>query len=336
MLIDLDRSLPRTYVARGNPRLELILTFGGGILSAIFIVIMIAAMFNAPATGNFSHQPGFVGGFSVIPIMLIARGLFAMRNITRLTLDQSGLALESPTSFKTIPWTQIARIQKKDRSSFMGESHETLILLDSDGKQLAQIRDTLDRFPDLLQQIEIRSASVHGAPITESDEDIAAEIKKARRRAKLVGSLFALLTLGMLAGAIASFIDMSHEKKLARESTSGEAKVLKHYMVRQTPYLEFEFTDPAGQTHHRVTMMQTEPWESLAGAKTVPIIYARSDPSLFRLVQGEDHPGFAYFWLVALIAGLVFAVGTVFTFLGYDIKSKGGITQITRWGQPLD
>jgi len=336
MLIDLDQHQPRTYVARGNPKLELILTFGGGILSAIFIIIMIIALFNAPTTGNFSRQPGFIGGFSVIPIMLIARGLFTTRNIIRLTLDQNGIALESPISFKTIPWTQIARIQKKDRSSFMGESHETLILFNADGKELAQIRDTLDRFPDLIQQLEIRSAAGRSAPIIEADEDVAAETKKARRRAKIVGSLFALLTLAMIGGTVVGFVELSHERKFARESVPAKATILKHYMIRQTPYVEVEFTDPTGKTHKHVTMMEMGPWEELPHSQTVPIQYVRSDPSLFRLIKGEDHPGFPYFWLVGLIASLVFATGTVFSFLGYDIKSKGGVVQIIRWGQELD
>jgi len=129
MLVDLDQEQPRTYVARGNPQLELILTLGGGVLFLVIIVFLLVALFSSPANGPTSRQPGFIGGFSVIPIMLIARGLFAMRNITRVTLDKNGVALESPISFKSIPWTQIDRIQKKERGSFMGESHETLILL---------------------------------------------------------------------------------------------------------------------------------------------------------------------------------------------------------------
>ena len=336
MLVDLDQDQPRTYVARGNPKLELMLTLGGGTLFLIVIILMVIALFNAPAAGASGRQPGIIGGFSVIPIMLIARGLFAMRNITRVTLDKNGIALESPISFKMIPWTQIKRIQKKDRGSFMGENHETLILLDAKGKELAQIRDTLDRFPDLIQQIEYRSAAARGTSLIDDSEDIPVDTRKARRRAKLVGSLFALLTLGMMAGTVASFVELSRERKFAAESARGEAKIVSHYMVRQTPYLEFEFTDPGGHAHNRVTMMEMGPWEELTRSKTVAIEYVRSDPSLFRLTKGEDHVGFSYFWLIGLIASLLFGAGTVFTFLGYDLKTKGGVFQVTRWGVPLD
>jgi len=336
MLVDLDQDNPRTYVARGNPRLELIATLGGGSVFLIGIAFMLVALFNAPTHDTSGRQPGIIGGLSVIPIMLISRGLFAMRNITKVILDKSGIAVESPLSFKTIPWTQIARIQKKDRGSFMGESHETLILLDANGKDLAQIRDTIDRFVDLTRQIEIRCSIAAGAPRIESDDDTPVDTKKARRRAVLLGSLFALLAIGMAAGTVVSFVDLSHERKFARESVISQATIVKHYMIRQTPYVEVEFTDPTGHLHQRTTMMQMGPWEALGRSKTVPIQYVRSDPSLFRLLKGEDHPGFDYFWIIGLIVGLLFAAGALFTFLGYDVKSKGGVLQITRWGRELD
>src|SRR6267142_295133 len=279
MLVDLDQEQPRTYVARGNPKLELILTLGGGVLFLVIIVFLLVALFSGPDVGPNSRQPGLIGGFSVIPIMLIARGLFAMRNITRVTLDKNGVALESPVSFKSIPWTRIERIQKKDRGSFMGESHETLILLGADGKELGQIRDTLDRFPDLIQQIEVRSASARGKTVIETPDDTPVDIKKARRRAKILGSFFALFTLLMIAGTAASLNELFHEKKFATESVTTDARILKHYMVSQTPYVEFEFTDSAGQPHRRAAMMEMRPWEQLARSKTVPIEYLRSDPS---------------------------------------------------------
>jgi hypothetical protein len=336
MLVDLDQDQPRTYVARGNPRLELILTLGGGILFLVIIAFMLVALFNAPATSASGRQPGFIGGLCVIPIMLISRGLFAMRNITRVILDNNGLALESAISFKVIPWTQIARIQKKERGSFMGESHETLILLDANGKELAQIRDTIDRFIDLTQQIEIRSTTTTGAPRIESEDQIPVDMKKARRRAKWVSSLFALITLGAAAGIVVSFGEMIQERKFSRESVPGEAKILKQYMVRVTPYLEFEFTDPAGQTHQKSVMVDMEEWEKLTHARTVPVVYVRSDPSLFRLAKGESPARYPYFWIFSLILTLLGALFTVFTFRGYDVKNKGGAFQITRWGRPLD
>jgi len=335
MLVDVDQNQPRTYIARGNPKLELIATLGGGIVFLVAIAFMLVALFNAPATGNSGRQPGFIGGLCVIPIMLISRGLFAMRNITKVILDQNGLALESPLSFKVIPWNQIARIQKKERGSFMGDSHQTLILLDPNGKELAQIRDTIDRFIDLTQQIEIRSTT-SGAPRIESEDEMPVDMKKARRRAKWVSSLFALITLGMAAGTVVSFREMIQERKFSRESVPGEARILKLYMVRVTPYLEFEFTDPAGQTHQKSVMVDMEEWEKLTHARTVPVVYVRSEPSLFRLAKGESPARYPYFWIFSLILALLGTCFTVFTFRGYDVKNKGGAFQITRWGRPLD
>jgi hypothetical protein len=336
MLVDLDQEQPRTYVARGNPKLELIATLGGGFVFLVVIVFMLVSLFSFPATGPNSRQPGMIGGLSVIPIMLIARGLFAMRNITRVTLDKNAVALESPVSFKTIPWAQIARIQKKDRSSFMGESHEALILLDANGKELAQIRDTLDRFLDLVQQLEYRAAVAHGAPVTETPENVAAEVKKARGHAKIRGSVFTLFAVGSIAVTAISLNEFIHEKRFATEAATADAQILRRYMNRQTPYVEFEFTDSRGQAHRREAMMQMWAWDLLAGSKTVRVEYLNSDPSWNRLVHGEDEVSFSAFWIGGLIGILVFGTVSTFAFLGYDLKTNGGTFQITRWGKPLD
>lgn len=156
MLVDIDQDTPRIYVAKGNPTMELILTLGGGIVFLVVFAFMVLLLFLTPDTSSFSLQPGIIGGMSVVPIMLISRGIFAMRNITRVTLDRNGIALESAVSFKVIAWDQIQRIEKKNRSAFMGQKHETLILLAGDGKELAAVRNTIDGFADLIQQIELR------------------------------------------------------------------------------------------------------------------------------------------------------------------------------------
>jgi hypothetical protein len=338
VLVDLDQEQPRTYVARGNPKLELLLTFGGGILFLIAIVFMLIALFSSAATEPNSRQPGIIGGLSVIPIMLIARGLFTMRNVTRVHLDKNAIALESAVSFKEIPWTQIERIQKKERSSFMGESHETLILIGADGKELAQIRDTLDRFPDLVQQVEYRSALARGKPVTEMEtpEAVAAEVKKAKRRGRILGSVFMIFTLAMIAGAAVSLNEVMHVKKYATEGLTTNATIIRRYMNRQTPYVEFEFTDPTGQTHRREAMMEMRAWEDLVRSRTVAVEYIRSDPSWNRLVLGEDNVAFVTFWPFGLGGALLFGALAVFCFLGYDLKTTGGSFQVTRWGQPLD
>jgi len=333
MLVDLDQDTPRTYVARGNPKLELFATLGGGIVFLLAIAFMLVALFLSPKT-SASTQPGLIGGLSVIPIMLISRGLFAMRNINRVTLDPNGIAVESPLSFKLIPWTQIQRMAKKDRRAFMGQSHETLMLIGADGKELAQIRDTIDRFPELVQQIEYRLAAARGTPVV-AEEEAPLEMKRARRRGIIMGSFFALFTLGMIAGTAASLNEWIHEKKYATEAVTTDAKILKHYMVRQTHYVEFEFTDPAGQTHQRAAMVEMVPWEQLTHAKTVPVQYLRSDPSWNRLATGEDRVTFDNFWPLGIIGMVMFGTGAVFSFLGFDLNNKGGTFQLTRWGKPL-
>src|SRR5215212_10509977 len=119
MLIDIDQPDYRTYPSRGNPKRELLLTLGGGIFFCIVVIFLFIGLLNQ--SGNHQFQPGIIGGLSVVPIMLIVRGLTRLRLITKVTIDPDAIALESLISFKAIPWTDIHRIQKKERSSFMGE-----------------------------------------------------------------------------------------------------------------------------------------------------------------------------------------------------------------------
>src|SRR5258705_2056518 len=102
MLVDLDQETPRTYVARGNPTLELILTLGGGILFLVAIAFMLVVLFLAPSTSASSRQPGIIGGLSVVPIVLIGRAIFKMRDFKRVTLDRAGITLESTLTFRAI------------------------------------------------------------------------------------------------------------------------------------------------------------------------------------------------------------------------------------------
>jgi hypothetical protein len=223
---------------------------------------------------------------------------------------------------------------KKNRNSFMGQSHETLSVFGANGKELAQIRDTIDRFPELVQQIEYRLATVRGAPVA-TEEEPPLDMKKARRRGMLMGGFFTLFALGMIAGTAASLNEMLHEKKYATEAVTTDARILKHYSVRQTHYIEFEFIDPAGQTHRREPMVEMGPWEQLAHSKTVPVQYLRSDPSWNRLAVGEDRVTFDSFWMIGIVGILMFGTGAVFSFLGFDLNNKGGKFQFTRWGRPL-
>jgi len=333
MLVDLDQDTPRTYVAKGNPTLELIVTLGGGILFLLLLAFMILVLFLSPATSSTSTQPGLIGGLSVIPIMLISRGIFMLRNVRHITLDRSGLTLESPLSFKQIPWNQIQRIAKKTRSNFMGQSHETLILHGPDGKEVGEIRDTIDGFAELIQQIEYRLAAASGTRVV-AEEEAPLEPKKARRRGILMGSFFTVFALGMIALTVVSLNDLIHEKKYATESVATQATIVRRYMLKVTPYIEFEFTDSAGQTHRREVMMQKEAWEQLANSKTVPIEYLRSDPSWNR-AAGEDRVTFDSFLPMGIIGFLLFGAGAVFSFMGFDLNNKGGKFQLTRWGQPF-
>src|SRR5882762_7015748 len=166
----------RIYQTRGNAKLQCLLMLGGGILGLLVVIVLFISQLNRSQRA-VDFQPGIIGGLTVIPIMLITRGVFLLSGVYRVILDKDGISLQAPLSSRTIPWTKIEHIGQKERSLIMGENQDVLELLGSSGKKLAEIRDNVDQFPELVEQITDRSAAARGAPTLAAEED-AASLKK--------------------------------------------------------------------------------------------------------------------------------------------------------------
>src|SRR5687768_10338865 len=181
----------RVYEARGNPKLQTILMLGGGVVFLLPAFFLFIVLLGKEETKPNSFQPGLIGGMMVVPIMAIARGLFLLRSTHRVIIDEKGISLEGPTFFKAVAWNEIERIAKKERSSGF-ENHDAVILFGAGGKQLAEIRDTVDRFGELVEQITDRSTTARGTPTFNAAEDEAAQSKSERRKLRVLGILFGL------------------------------------------------------------------------------------------------------------------------------------------------
>jgi hypothetical protein len=126
-----------------------------------------------------------------------------------------------------------------------------------------------------------------------------------------------------------------HSRRYASEGVRVEAKIVRRWMVRVTPRIEYSFRDAHGREFSREVMMDQRIWESLEGRRTVPLEYLASDPSWNRLISGEEREtslsgGFLY---LSGAMTLVFAAMFVFVALGFDLKSEGGVTTLTRQGR---
>lgn len=328
---------PRIYTTHDSVGLQAALCLAGGIGLVLLMVALFVFNLALPNKAQDNFLPGFIGGTSILWIGLIGRGIFLLRSVRQVMIDSDGVHLHGFISRRTLPWNQIDRIGiDKKASLFGGKSHEVLTLFDANGKPLGQIPDTIHHFQSLGHDIAERSATARGHATYDTESDEARQFATKMRKSRLLAVLAGLLALGMGAGFVWGLNDELHVRRYATEGQMVEAKLTRRYMQRVTPYVEYSFTDSAGQSHSRSVMMNKEDWDDLVFAKTIPVEYLRSDPEWNRPLHGEDSMslGGPFVWLSGGIS-LVFAFFCVTSFFGYDLKIEDGVTRITRGGRTI-
>ncbi len=328
---------PRIYTTHDSVGLQAALCLAGGIGLVLLMVALFVFNLALPNKAQDNFLPGFIGGTSILWIGLIGRGIFLLRSVRQVVIDSDGVHLHGFISRRTLLWNQIDRIGiDKKASLFGGKSHEVLTLFDANGKPLGQIPDTIHHFQSLGQDIAERSATARGHATYDMESDEARQFATKMRKARLLAVLAGLLALGMGAGFVWGLNEQLHVRRYATEGQMVEAKLVRRYMQRVTPYVEYSFTDSAGHSHSRNVMMNKEDWEDLVFAKTIAVEYLRSDPEWNRPLHGEDSMSLVgpFLWLSGAMS-LVFAIFCVTSFFGYDLKIEDGVTRITRGGRTV-
>jgi hypothetical protein len=328
---------PQVYTARESVGVQAGLCLAGGIgLILIMLALFIFGIALPKDAFDDKFLPGIIGGTSIIWLGLIARGIFLLRSVTQVIVDANGVHLQGFISRRSVRWDEIDHIQVDKRQGLMGGASQRVItLLDARGKMIAQIPETIGEFETLGNEIAERSTAVRGHSTYDTAADEQRQSKHQLRKMRLIAVLCAFLALGMGAGFIFGLNEELHLRRYDKEGVKVEATVVRRYMLRVTPYVEYSFKDEAGRMHSRSVMMKQPDWEDLVYAKTIPVEYLKSDPEWNRPVSGEDETHFGGFvWLIGAMA-LFFAIFTVTSFLGYDLKSEDGVTRLTRAGKTL-
>jgi hypothetical protein len=312
----------------------------GFILGGVGVLVLLGIIFviqvNMPARPGHDMMPGMLGGASVLGFGLLARGLFLLRTTARVVVDDSWVHLESAFARRSVGWGEIARIECDKRSPALGgETLRVVRLIGTSGKRLAEISETIGDFEFLANEITQRSTAARGQATFDAQADEKRRVTRDAKKIEWVSFFFGLATLGMGATLWAGINEEMHLRRYASEGKRVEAKIVRRYMYRVTPRLEFSFRDEAGKEHTRDTMMYQGPaWDALEGKKTVPVEYLKSDPSWNRLLEGEDaETKFGGKFLLVSGGGfLVFGFLFLVTLLGFDLKMENGVNTLTRRG----
>jgi hypothetical protein len=329
----------RTFVRRESIGLQAAGFIAGGILFLLLLAVNFLALIIRPARPGDSLMPGLIGGVSVIGIGLIARGLFLLRATVRVVLDAAGIQLETLTSRLSLAWAEVDRIEFDKRSSLMGgETLRVARIIGRNGKRLAEISETVGDFDALAAELTARSSAAAGRGTYDAGADERRRVERDARKIKRVAWAFAFFTAGMAAALCAGIHEELHVRRFASEGVRVDAKIVRRWMYRVTPHIEYSFQDSSGHSYSKDAMMYPGPaWDALEGARTVPVEYLRSDPSWNRLTAGES-PGaqFGGKFLLVSTGGLVmFGTLFVFAFLGFDLKVENGVTTLVRYGRPI-
>ena len=333
----MTHSLDQTTIYETRQRIGLPAAgfIAGGVL--VFLVMIFCFVVSLASTKHSQPDwtPGLLGGMGVGGVAMLSRGIFLLRAVVRVILDQQGLRLEGLVSRRSIAWSDIERIEREKKSGAFGNSYNLIQLIGPRGKKLASIPDTIDRFEELAADIAARSAAVRGKPTFDAAENEQRLQQRSGKRLRWTAFGMGIFTLGMGAAFVAGLNNEWHERRYHTEGVTTNAKIDKLYMVRVTPRVEYSFTDAQGRSFTREAMMQTDAYDELIGQKTVPVQYLASDPSWNRLVSGEEkETSFGGKFLPISGGGtLMFGFFFVLLLLGIDINTDHGGLTITRHGK---
>jgi len=333
-----DRVPVMVYQARGHIGWQAAGFLIGGILFFLMLLFRFVLLLGDTKrhAGNDS-APGIIGGTSVIGFALVARGIYLLRSVTHVRLDPAGIHLERLISEQSIAWDQIERVDRDKRNQLFGQNIKILNLVGRDGKTIAFIPDTIERFDDLANEVGQYSAFASGRTTydpAESDQRVRAREAKNAKRTAVLGAVMLIVFGAIFVGGVYEDV---HLGRYATEGVVTNAKITSRYMVRVTPYVEYSFRDDKGGMHSNKVMMDQDAWDALEGSTTIPVQYQRGDPEYSRLVSGQQegsHLGGKFLFLSGGLT-LFMLVMTVTLLLGYDLKSENGQFLIVKRGKIL-
>ena len=272
----------------------------------------------------------------LIGLGMVVAGVSQAKAPRQISVGPAGITIEGRTriqhAWDDIGWATVAQ-------AGIG-AHRTLTLYDVRGKTLASISDAFINFEELVERVKAR---VDARP-----DDTAERVRRKKGRTSAI--IATAGGLGLLAAAIGIAWMTRHEQraeKLLREQgTPGTGVIVRRFLAPNgiTPRLEYSVSTSAGLAPKRNAEVERGYWDSLEGAKEVPVTYVPSEPSISRLTTGEVErskkdftrtPAGGYTLAAAggLMSLLMLGAGAM-QFCGWDIDldSKSGKLAIKRWG----
>jgi hypothetical protein len=330
----------RMFEARQRVGIQAAGFIAGGVLFLLMLIVQFLLALGRKSTPTTDMMPGIIGGLSVFGIALIGRGIFLLRGVTRVVLDDGGVHVEGFIARRSVSYQQIERIERDKRTQLLAGKTNDVLLLRAAGetKSLAIIPDTIDNFEQLAVELAARSAAAQGGRTTyDPVADQQLHQTRESRQLKLASVLMSIFTLLFFGAFCYGVYEEVHERRLTRDGTMVDARISQRFMRRVTPYIAYTFRDQQGRAHSREVMVTQEMYDTTEGAQTVPVVYLPDKPQWNRPAAGDASKGFGGAKSLLLFGGatLMFGVFAVITLLGIDIKSENGRMRIVKRGKVI-
>jgi hypothetical protein len=329
----------RVFETRQRVGLHAAAFIAGGVIFFLMLIVQFLLALGRKSTPGTDMMPGIIGGLSVFGIALIARGIFLLRGVTRVVLDDGGVQVEGFIARRSISYQQIERVERDKKTQMLaGKTNEVLMLRVAGERQpLAIIPDTIDRFEELAAELAWRTAAAQGGrttydPVADQQSHQTREAKNLKLTAALLWA-FTILFVAMLCFGVYEEV---HSRRLKSSGTTVDARIDQRFMRRVTPYIAYSFRDRHGNLQSREVMVTQELYDATEGAATVPVVYLADKPDWNRPIAGDAGTNFGGRFLFLLAGGtLMFGTFAVLTLFGIDIKVENGRTMVVKRGKVI-
>ncbi|HNO79554.1 MAG TPA: DUF3592 domain-containing protein [Phycisphaerae bacterium] len=342
------RAMPAEQVFPGKPGLVrkgvLILVPGLILVVGSFAMAIIVAL-RVPSTPDRTIEPGLNSGFyaligpPIFGLFIVFYGLFLLRQTRRVVLNRDGVHVHGLCSCTLVPWCDIDAVDRSKLNAIaVPASVPSIELLNAAGKRLEVVTDSVFGFEALADALIAGSSATTGRAtfVPEAAEERRVEKgAKAIRLAAWAFVVFFLLTATIFALGVNEEL---HTRRYATEGVKVEADILRTWMVRVTPYVEYEFKDAEGNTISREAMMfQGKDWDRAQESKTITVEYLPSSPQWNRIVHGENSGALfgGKFLFLSGFGILLFGFLGGLAIMGYDLDAEPGKVKVLRHGRVI-
>jgi hypothetical protein len=269
-----DLAFVRQPTLANSPKLCFLIAFGffaAAIAGFAFAIVLRVNRFSLHAMTTLPCM------FSIAALGL---ALTLRRSPRRVVVDSTGVTLDSGSTIRTIPWSEIGYANVKQIEF---AQRRVLSICDCSGKKIAAINDGFDDFDQLRDLILAKVAS--------RPDDVAERIRMRRAKRAALGAV--ALGGGMLVAcafiARTTYDDQRAAALLASAGVPGEAEIMRRFVAPNgvTTRIEYKISADSGKSATRNAEVERAVWDQLKDEPTVRVVYVPDEPSISRLALGE-------------------------------------------------